>query len=144
MQKLWWRRSCCAFSPCALLLSIPQTFQINPSKEGKRRRWTFISLCEMYGQNVDISSTETEKRELEVLKGPSFFCYLHLGKLEIFFGHKRFAISTVLKKHLLWISFEKQWNDGQREKFQFLWERKEHLPNSIDVGTYSPFLDFPS
>ena len=94
MQKLWWRSCCCAFSPCALLLSIPQTFQINPWKEGKRRRWTFISLCEMYGQNVDISSTETE---LEVLKA-FFFCYLHLGKLEIFFGHKRFAISTVLKK----------------------------------------------
>lgn len=70
----------------------------------------------------------------------SLFCYIHLPKLEI--SYERSANTKDLQFHRMDNEMM-----GQRESWV---ERKvsismvENLPNSIDVGTYSPFLDFPS
>ena len=148
MQKLW----LCYSSIVALLsrLVLHSLYfpfpKLSKSIHGKKEReedgLLYLSARCMV-KTLTYQVLKQRKENLKFWRG-LLFLLLTFGQIGNIFGHKRFAISTVLKKHLLWISFEKQWNDGQRGKFQFLWERKEHLPNSIDVGTYSPFLDFPS
>ena len=78
----------------------------------------------MYGQNVDISSTETEKRELEVLKGPSFFVTHIWANWKYFLGTKDLQFPQCWKNTYCEFHLKNNEMMGKEKSFNFYGKEK--------------------
>ena len=125
MQKLWWRRSCCAFSPCALCFSpFPKLSKsIHGKKEREEDGLLYLSARCMV-KTLTYQVLKQRKENLKFWRGLLFFVTYIWANWKYFLGTKDLQFPQCWKNTYCEFHLKNNEMMGKEKSFNFYGKEK--------------------